>query len=197
MSLPLYKLTISEDLENKQEVTAIALVDVPAIGENFFAFKEAEQQFSVLSEDERIVVGAAMVPDMPIFRKDPDGYEYNVMFTKETIQDIALKYFAKGYQKNANEMHDPNKPVDVTVYQSWIADESKGIPKMKQFEHLPDGTWFVAMKINSDEQWAKVKDGTFKGFSVEGMFNMKPLKMRKTPEMLVKEIEKLLSEYDG
>lgn len=197
MSLPLYRLTINNDEESKQEVTAVALVDMPAIGENFFAFAETKQRFNVISEDEKIVVGAAMIPDMPIYRKDPDGSEYNVMFDKQTIQDIALKFFAKGYQKNANEMHDPNRPVDVTIYQSWIADESKGIPKMKQFEDLPDGTWFLAMKINSDEQWAKVKDGTFKGFSVEGLFDMKPVKMRKTPEDLVKQIEKLLKEYDG
>jgi len=67
--------------------------------------------------------------------------------------------------------------VDMVFFQSWIADESKGIPKMKQFESLPDGTWFLGAKVNSDEAWAKVKDGTFKGFSVEGMFDMMPIKM--------------------
>jgi hypothetical protein len=192
MSLPLYKLTINEDENAPQEVTAVALVDMPAIGENFFAFKDQKQQFAVVNEDERILVGAAMIPDMPIFRKDPDGTEYNVVFDKQTIQKIALKFFEKGYQKNANEMHNSEKPVDVTIFQSWIADESKGIPKMEQFKDLPDGTWFIGMKINDEAQWQKVKDGTFKGFSVEGLFKMTPLKMRAEPEVMLSNIKQML-----
>jgi hypothetical protein len=39
-TLPLFKLTIKEDEEAIQEVNAVALVDIPAIGENFFAFKK-------------------------------------------------------------------------------------------------------------------------------------------------------------
>lgn len=202
--IPTYKLEISEDENMPQEVTAVALVDVPAIGENFFyfgenfiAFEEQRQSFAVVNEDERLLVGAAMIPDMPIYRKDPDGTEYNVVFDKKTIEQIALKFFAKGYQNNANEMHNPDKPVDVTIYQSWIADESKGIPKMEQFKDLPDGTWFIGMKINSDEQWSKVKDGTFKGFSVEGLFKMKPITMRKDPQLILEQVKQLLKEYAG
>jgi hypothetical protein len=139
--------------------------------------KQKMQAFTVVNEEERIVVGPAMIPDKKIFRRDMDGTEYEVFFTKETIRTIAEKFFKKGFQTNGNEMHDLSKPVDLVFFQSWIADESKGIPKMKQFESLPDGTWFLGAKINSDESWAKVKDGTFKGFSVEGMFDMMPIKM--------------------
>ena len=39
-NLPLFKLTIKEDEQSIQEVNAVALVDLPAIGENFFAFKK-------------------------------------------------------------------------------------------------------------------------------------------------------------
>jgi hypothetical protein len=176
--LPVYKLTIKEDIESGVEVDAVALVDVPAIGVNFYAFNEQQAQaFAVVNEEERIVVGPAMIPDKKIFRRDMDGTEYEVFFTKETIRTIAEKFFKKGFQTNGNEMHDLSKPVDLVFFQSWIADESKGIPKMKQFESLPDGTWFLGAKINSDEAWAKVKDGTFRGFSVEGMFDMMPVKM--------------------
>lgn len=176
MKLPVYKLVISEDINSEQEVSAVALVDAPAIGEGFFAFSE-EQKFAVTNEEERIVVGPAMVPDMLIYRKDSQG-EYNVVFDAATIEKIAQKFFAKGFQKNGNEMHEPDKPVDLVFFQSWISDEKKGIPKMKQFEHLPDGTWFLGAKINSEETWQQVKDGTFKGFSVEGMFDMMPIKMK-------------------
>ena len=176
--LLVYKLTIKENLDSSVEVDAIALVDMPAIGVGFYAFNEQQMQsFAVVNEEERIVIGPAMIPDKKIFRRDEDGTEYEVFFTKETIRIIAEKFFKKGFQNNGNEMHNSAKPVDLVFFQSWIADESKGIPKMKQFESLPDGTWFLGAKINAEESWAKVKDGTFKGFSVEGMFDMMPIKM--------------------
>jgi len=100
--------------------------------------REQKMKFSVINEDERVVVGPAMIPDLPIYRKDETG-EYFVFFDKKTIETIALKFYAKGFQQNANEMHA--KAVEgITFFQSWIADESKGIPKMKQFENLQDGT---------------------------------------------------------
>ena len=155
--------------------------------------KEKKFSFSVVNEDERIVVGPAMVPDLPIYRRDETG-EYYVFFDKKTIETIALKFYAKGFQQNANEMHA--KAVEgITFFQSWIADESKGIPKMKQFEDLPDGTWFLGAKIENDETWAKVKDGTFKGFSVEGMFDMTEIKMRMKEEQIIERLKELLKDF--
>jgi hypothetical protein len=47
---------------------------------------------------------------------------------------------------------------------------------------LPNGTWFVKMKINNDELWKKVKDGQLKGLSIEGYFTDKMSKLsEKTP----------------
>ena len=148
--------------------------------------------FSVVNEDEKVVIGPAMIPDLPIYRADETG-EYYVFFDKKTIETIALKFYAKGFQQNANEMHA--KSVDgITFFQSWIADESKGIPKMKQFEDLPDGTWFLGAKIENDETWAKVKDGTFKGFSVEGMFDMTEIKMRKSADDIIAKLREMLAD---
>ncbi len=94
--------------------------------------REKMQAFAVVNEEERVVIGPAMIPDKPIFRRDQDGTEYYVFFTKDTIRTIAEKFYRKGFQNNGNEMHDSSKPVDMVFFQSWIADESKGIPKMKQ-----------------------------------------------------------------
>ena len=189
--LPIYKLTISEDLESKVQVDGIALVDSPAIGEGFFAFNQ-QMSFAVVNEEERVVVGPAMIPDKPIYRVDPDGKEYYVYFPKKEIRTIAEKFYRKGFQNNGNEMHDGAKPVDMVYFMSWIADESKGIPKMKQFENLPDGTWFLGAKILSEDAWAKVKDGTFKGFSVEGEFNMTPMQFRSKEEDIIDKLKELL-----
>jgi hypothetical protein len=154
--------------------------------------RQKMQSFSVVNSEERIVVGPAMIPDMPIYRRDETG-EYYVFFDKKTIETIALKFYSKGFQQSANEMH--MKPIEgVTFFQSWIADESKGIPKMKQFEDLPDGTWFLGAKIMNDETWAKVKDGTFRGFSVEGMFDMTEIKMRKSADEIIYKLREMLKD---
>jgi hypothetical protein len=155
--------------------------------------RQKMQSFSVVNSEERIVVGPAMIPDMPIYRRDETG-EYHVFFDKKTIETIALKFYAKGFQQSANEMH--TKPVEgITFFMSWIADESKGIPKMKQFENLPDGTWFLGAKVMNDETWSKVKDGTFKGFSVEGMFDMTEVKMRMKEEEIIQKLRDLLKDF--
>ncbi len=155
--------------------------------------RQKMQSFSVVNSEERIVVGPAMVPDMKIYRRDETG-EYFVYFDKKTIETIALKFYAKGFQQSANEMH--TKPVEgITFFMSWIADESKGIPKMKQFEDLPDGTWFLGAKVMNDETWSKVKDGTFKGFSVEGMFDMTEVKMRMKEEEIIQKLRELLKDF--
>lgn len=195
--LPIFKLTINEDLESTQEVSAVALVDMPAIGENFFVFKDERLNFAVTNEDERVIVGPAMIPDSPIYRVDPDGTEYYVVFDVPTINKIAQKFYAKGLQQSANEMHEPSRTIEgLTFYQSWIADEKKGIPKMKQFEDLPDGTWFMGAKVNNEDAWSKVKSGEFKGFSVEGLFDMVPVKMRMTDEERLNQIKELLKEVE-
>ncbi|MFO0453795.1 MAG: hypothetical protein ACK52I_34930, partial [Pseudomonadota bacterium] len=47
--------------------------------------REKKFSFSVVNNEERIVVGPAMIPDLPIFRKDETG-EYYVFFDRKTIE---------------------------------------------------------------------------------------------------------------
>ena len=63
------------------------------------------------------------------------------------------------------------------------------------FEHLPKGTWFVTMKVNNDDIWAKVKEGEIKGFSIEGYFTDKLKRFSKksdADEKLVNKIKEIL-----
>ncbi len=173
MDLPIYQLEISDDLNDGAEVDFVALVDRPAIERNFLKFNEAKASFAIQSEDKRIVSGALMLADTPIYRNDSNG-EYYVTFTKATIEKIAQKFFKKGYQSNVNLMHDGDKQVEgVTMFESFIVDSTRGIQAMKGFEDAPEGSWFGSFKVENDEVWNKIKSGEFKGFSVEGIFNYK------------------------
>jgi hypothetical protein len=171
--LPIYRLDINEDEESNVEVDFVALVDRPAIERSFLAFAEAKEKmsFAIQDEEERIISGPLMLADTPIYRYDSSG-EYYVVFTADTIKKIAQKYFKKGYQSNVNLMHDNGMTVDgVTMFESWIVDEKRGIKAMKGFEDVKDGSWFGSFKVENEDVWELVKEGKLKGFSVEGVFN--------------------------
>lgn len=169
MELPVYKLEIKDNDESG--VLDIALVDMPAIESNWKAFSK-EQQFKTKDKDKRIVMGAAMIPDMKIYRND-GGREYEVYFDAETIEKIRDKYFKAGHDSHANLMHDEDTQTkDVYVIESFISDSKRGVKAPEGFEGLPEGTWFVSMKVDNDTIWNNfVKTGKLKGFSVEGFFN--------------------------
>lgn len=189
MDLPVYLLDISEDMNDDAEVDYVALVDKPAIQKNWNAFKN-QQRFEVVSEDKRIISGPLMLADVPIFRSDATYGDYYVVFSKDTIFKIAQKFFKRGYQSNVNLMHSANAQVEgVTMFESFITDQSRGILPMKGFEDAPEGSWFGSFKVDNDEVWNDVKEGKFKGFSVEGLFTYKT-KPKKEEELMnaIKEI---------
>ena len=176
MDLPLIEFKLSDDVEGLQ---AIAFVDAPAIGLNYQAF--APQKFEVLNEEKRIVMGAAMIPDLPIYRRDANIGEYYAIFKKETIKALVQKLFKENKHNNFNEQHNAFKILDgVYIYQSFITDQELGILPPQGFENVADGTWFIAAKVENDEAWSKVKEnGILKGFSVEGVFDLEPYKFKK------------------
>ena len=175
MDLPFIEFKLTDDVDGLQ---AIALVDSPAIGLNYQAF--APHKFEVINEDKRIVMGAAMIPDLPIYRRDERG-EYYAIFKKETIKALVQKLFKENKHNNFNEQHNAFKILDgVYIYQSFITDAELGISAPSGFENVADGTWFIAAKVENDEAWAKVKEeGILKGFSVEGVFDLEPYKFKK------------------
>ena len=175
MDLPFIEFKLTDEVEGLQ---AIALVDKPAIGLNYQAF--APHKFEVINEDKRIVMGAAMVPDLPIYRRDERG-EYYAIFKKETIKALVQKLFKENKHNVFNEEHNAFKILDgVYIYQSFITDAELGISAPSGFENVADGTWFIAAKVENDEAWAKVKEeGILKGFSVEGVFDLEPYKFKK------------------
>lgn len=178
VKLPLYKMLISDTEEGDEEVDWIALVKSPAIQRNFLAFNEdfaakfnsypVFNKFSTLDDEQRIITGALMIADMPIYRRDEQG-EYYVVFSAEEIKKIVQRFFKKGYQKKVNLEHET--PISgVYMYESFIINRELGVNPPKGYEDVADGSWFGTFKVDNDEIWGMVKDGTFKGFSVEGLF---------------------------
>jgi hypothetical protein len=167
MDKKLIYLTVDQDEADETRVEKVSFVDSPAIQRGWMAFN-GQQRFKVQSEDRRIVSGALMVAGLPIYRRDESG-EYYVSFTASAIQAIVYKFMKENRTKEVNEMHETD--VDgVFLFESFIVDSTRGIRTPDGFDELPDGSWFGSFKVENDEVWAKVKDGTYTGFSVEGLF---------------------------
>jgi hypothetical protein len=190
--LPIYKLIISENEDGTEEVDYVSLVENPAIQKNFLAFKDKRIYFA--DEEEQVVTGALMIADLPIYRRDQQLGEYMVVFTANEIKKIVQRFFKKGYQKNVNVEH--SDPVDgVYMFESYIIDREKGKNPAKGFEDLADGSWFGSYKIENEKVWQEVKAGTFKGFSIEGIFKYEKTELSEE-EKIFNEIKNILSKIE-
>jgi len=148
------------------------------------------QKFAIDSEEKRVVIGPAMVPDLHIYRRDKQGNPYHVFFSAETIKMIAEKYMRNKYLDNNDENHDGTAVKDVYVIESWIKEDSQDKSNKYGYEDLPIGTWFVSMKVKNDDVWNKVKQGELNGFSVSGWFEEVAQFCRE--EMFLKKVAEIL-----
>lgn len=154
-----------------------------------------KQAFVIQDEEQRIISGPLMLADTPIYRNDAIRGEYYVVFSADTIKQIAQKFFKKGYQNNVNLMHNSGDVQEgLTMFESWIVDKKRGIQPMVGFEDVPDGSWFGSYKVENDEAWNKVKSGEVLGFSVEGNFLYKEQEQMSAEERMMNEIIKVLQQ---
>ena len=128
------------------------------------------EKFS-LQEDQMILVGPAMIPDMKIIREDENGDYYNVRFTKQTVEKIAEKFMREQNLHNTNEDHDSSQDAGTYVFESWIVEDAATDKANTVYGfNVPVGTWMVKARVKDAETWKRVKSGELKGFSVEGSF---------------------------
>ena len=167
--IPVYRATLcSENCGMKK----ISLVDAPAVLTDFQAFADAEQpmRYAVQDEDRRLVYGVIMRANFPIYRYSKQTGEYYILYDADTIREMAEKYLSEGRQDNVNLQHEEGTDVEgVNLVQWFIKDTERGIAPAG-FEEIEDGSLFGEFHITNDEVWAGVKDGTYKGFSLEGIF---------------------------
>lgn len=173
-SVPLKKLVLGD--EDETGVKTIALVDEPAIMVNWVAFSEEKEpvKFSIQDEDQRIILSPALIPDLQIPRVDKaTGERYAVYMDKETIWEVAYRWQKQGRQNLAMLTHQKGGEVDgITWFSSFVSDEKLGIKNPTAFEKMPNGTWYLMGKVNNDQVWKEIKEGKYKGISIDAFFEM-------------------------
>jgi len=168
--MKLYELLIDENDLFLSGVNAISIVENPAIASDFIALGDQKPVLlAEVSKDKQILMGAALIPDKPIYRKDGDE-EYYVYFSKETIAKTAEAFFRNNNQNNATLEHSEVLE-NMTVFESWIVEDPDFDKSKKYGLEVPAGTWMVSMKVDDKDVWDNyVKDNKVFGFSIEGKF---------------------------
>ena len=150
-------------------IEAISIVENPAIEENFLALKSEEIKLAEVNKEKRILMGALLIPNKPIYRRNGED-EYYIYFSRDTVAKASQLYLKNGNQNNSTleHKHDIN---GLTLVESWIVEDEKYDKSRKYGLDVPIGTWMGAVKVNNDEIWNEyVKTGKVKGFSIEGYF---------------------------
>ena len=188
---------IIQDDNQELAIDAISLVTSPAIEQDFVFFGKEKNNltFAKVDEEKRMLVSPALIPNKNIFRHDPNtDSDYYVYFSKETVRKAAELYLKHNNHHKATYQHQDRVSGVLTV-ESWIKEGDSDKSKLYGYD-LPNGTWFVKMKIENDELWEKIKAGELKGLSIEGYFTNKFEQMQKkefTNEEVKTALKELLS----
>ena len=185
--LPVYDVLLGDAQDG---MIKISLVDEPAVMSDFVAFDRQKpvRTYSVADPDKRLVYGVVLRADFPIYRRDKELGEYYVLFKSDTIRAMAEKYLADGLQNETSTMHGTD--VDgVQMVQYFIKDTARGMAP-DGFDDIADGSLFAEFHVTNDDVWEKVKDGTFRGFSMEAYYTL-------TPEESVTEVREIVDDLDG
>jgi len=169
MKLPIFNIVLG----NSEGLTKMSLVEYPAVESDFLAFEKQEALKFSVDEEQHIVFGCALRADFPIYREDARLGEYYVVFSKDTIKELYEKFMRDEHYKDVNLEHSKNTN-GVYLIQSFIKNTNKGINPVG-FENVEDGSWFTAYKVENEDVWKEVKDGKFKGFSVEMFGELEPI----------------------
>lgn len=153
------------------DLFAVSLVEDPAIESNFIALSKQKSSIK-LENEKRLLIGAALVPNKPIYR-NVNGNEFYISFDETTIEKLAQDFLANDYQHNITVDHQEDAN-DIVIVESWIKT-SENDKSVSYGLNEPIGTWFIGMKVNNDEIWQRVKDGFYKGFSIEAVVGLDEL----------------------
>ena len=176
-------------------VEAISVVENPAIESDFITLSKQGIQLAEISKEKRLLMGALLIPNKPIYRKSGKD-EYHIFFSKDTVAKASQMYLQNGNQSNSTLEHD-GELKGLTLVESWIVEDKEKDKTALYGLDVPVGTWMGSVKCDNDEVYKMAKEGTVKGFSIEGYFAdklEKPKAELSTEEDILDALIKILSE---
>ena len=168
--IPVFNATLDEDCG----IIRVSLVDDPAVSKAFQVFKADARPmlYAVQDEDKHLVRGVIMRADYPIYRRDKKLGEYYIVYKPDVIRQMAEKYLTEDRANNVNIMHKEGSDVEGVNMVQWFI-KGAGVA-IDGFDDIADGSLFAEYHVTNEDVWADIKAGTYKGFSLEGYFNLEP-----------------------
>ena len=190
MELPIKKAIIDVE-DSEMGLKTVSLVSDPAIQINWIKFnKQSEIKLAIQNEDKRIIFTPVLIPNQLIYRNIA-GEEFNLMFDKETIELVEQKWVKDNLSSTVDIEHSSKLIDGVTFFESVLLNNER-FATAKGFEGLPEGTWFLTGKVESDEVWSKIKSGEVNGVSIDGLFKTAEVKkVTMSDEQIIKIINNL------
>lgn len=155
--LKIFKITPVES-----DMTEMALVENPAIGDLFLKFSEEQEQIQMMfNDDKQILFGVAMKPNYPIFRRGVNGQEdFYVFYDEKGIEDAVRYFFRNGSKFNVEH---GDRLIHVDMLESYFAKAGNEF-------NAPIGSWIIKANVIDKKDWIDVKQSGLAGFSFQGMF---------------------------
>ena len=141
--MKIVELILDED-QDTIGIDAISIVESPAIESDFVALNQQEIKLAEVDKEKKILLGALLIPNKPIYRNGEEG-EYYIFFSKDTIVKASQMYLQNGYQNKSTLEH--SKALEgLTLVESWIVEDEVNDKSRKYGLNVPVGTWMGAVK---------------------------------------------------
>lgn len=156
------------------EAFACSLVTSPAVEESFVAFAEDTPLIEKFADEKKhMITGVVAIPNKPIYRRNADGEEYDIVFSAEAIEQMAKNYL-KEYRQNEVTLQHQENAEGVYLVEQWIKsdmvyDKSISVGLSRE---LPIGSWIQTYYVDSNDVWKRIEDGELQGFSLECMLGL-------------------------
>lgn len=195
MQLEVREVILGED--ERWGMNIISLTDDPANMEETIKLSKQIEDIQMASDEERqMLYGAALIPEQKILRVPKDGSPpYYLVFSADTIRQIAYRWAANGYNTNVDMEHSGDLLDGVNVVESWFVDYPMQDKSTAMGMKLNEGTWALGVHVNKPKLWTKLRDSKTLGFSVTGLMQSQKIEMSKD-EKLVNDLLEVMSQPD-
>ena len=111
--MEIIELLLDEENDNAG-IDAISIVSSPAIESNFLSLKSQEIKFAKVDDEKRILMGAALIPNKPIYRKD-EKKEYYVYFSADTFLSAGVNLSISDFSETSAYLIDGGRTQYITI----------------------------------------------------------------------------------
>lgn len=169
---PVFLVDVDNDYST---ITAISLVDDPAMQLPMYCFDKDMMKFSMEDELKHNIISCIVRVDYPILRLTEDGNPFYIVFSKEASEKLCQKLMTDGFQQNISLDHNHQLIEGIQLQEVFLKDSERGISPVG-FEDAADGSLFGVYHITDDALWQDCLDGRFGGVSLESYVGLQSFK---------------------